>query len=487
MAFDRDKFINSLVQSLSTERISQKEIYRRAYDYLNCNSRAHLDEALEDFFSDYETKKTTILFRELGATKSIVDNISLVYSEQPERTFTINDKEIEDEYLSELYEKIGNSFFQEYEKLVNGLSHCSVLVEWDEESEAIDLRILTPDKYDVIVDDIDYTKPRAFYYQVSTQDDMTNKSNVTSFYYVDRENMSKVIVGIKYGEDDIVKNTSVETVGLNGSNKEKNPYGIIPIVTTTSKKQVNDFFVDQNARLFESSEKLILIKDVSSNDAAFYQGFDIYVHTKNMQQTAVGHGVSDGVKIAPDTVLNIDSGVAGSRNPEKFERLGSNTDLGMLNQDMKDVYLQLASIFGLGESDGNVKVNQSGISLVVSDGKKNKLINANRPTYRTFENKLFEVIKIVNNKHSRVKINENVKISVDFKEIETSIGVTDKIDWQAHEMDYELKPKYMILMDDNPELTEELAKEQIRLAADEKKELNKSITAMNDAEDEEME
>ena len=367
------------------------------------------------------------------------------------------------------------------------MSHCSVIVEWDEEKQSIDLRVLAPDKYDVIVDDIDNTKPEAFYYQVATFDDMTEKQNKTTFYYVDKEKIYRVVAGFKYGRDDVVKNTAIQYGAFKDGQKEDNPYGRIPIVTTTSKVQVNDFFVDQNARLFESSEKLILIKDVSSNDSAFYQGFDIYVHSKNMQQKAVGHGISDQKKIAPDVVVNIDSGQAGSRNPEKFERLGINTDLGMLNKDMKDVYLQLASIFGLGESDGNVKVNQSGISLVVSDDKKNKLINASRPTYREFEKKLFDMIRVVNNKHSSTKIDEDIAISVDFKEIQTDIGVQDTIDWEQHDIDNDMKPKYMILIERNPEMTEEQAKEQITLAAKEKAEINKALREMTNKNNEEGE
>ncbi|MCH6560717.1 hypothetical protein IH799_10235, partial [candidate division KSB1 bacterium] len=55
-------------------------------------------------------------------------------------------------------------------------------------------------------------------------------------------------------------------------------------------------------------------------------------------------------------------------------------------------YNQIAAIFGLGESEGNVKANASGISLVVSDEKKNTIINANRPTYIKFEKDVIDNI-----------------------------------------------------------------------------------------------
>lgn len=483
-----DKILNQLSANISDEREKQKEVYRKAVDFFRCNSKKHLDNILKPYFTDYDNKKDTIIFRELGLTKGIVDNVSLVYGEKPTRAFKNGESDIsekEETYLKELYDSFGNSFFQLHEKLVNACSHCSVLVYWCDESSRVKLRLLTPDYYDVIVDSHDFTKPTAFYYQVETDDDMTNKQKVSSFYYIDKDRISKVLL-LQQDNVNVHTQTSmqIEFVPTGNGKSTENVYNKIPIVTTTSEPQIQDFFVDQNANLFVTAEQTMILKDVSSNDTGFYQGFSLLVHTKNIGG-ANQQSINDKVAISPKTKINIENGMSGAQDSEKLEYITPPTNLQMLNDDLKDTYLQVATIFGLGESDGNVKANASGLSLVVSDDKKNKLINANRSNYIKFENDLFEIIKTVNNYHSKTKINENVKVYPDFKEVVTNIGLQDRIDSEQHDIDNNLTPKYQLLMDRNPELTEEMAIEQVNKATQENSEESATLFEMTNPENEE--
>lgn len=483
MGFSKEKFLNSLSVNLSDERVEQKNVYRKAVDFYNCNSKAHLDSILKNQFVDYEKVKESVIFRELGMTKGIVDNISLVYSNKPTRNFKVGDSNLNEKlqgHIDSIYDKIGNSFFQVHEKLVNTMSQCSVLVTY--ENDSIKLILMTPDKYDVIQNELDYTKADAYYFQIDSKDDMTNKQKVTSFIYVDSSTFGKIVVGQTWAKDKVVTETALnktELSPLDNLDSTENIYNTIPVVTTRSETPVNDFFVDSNSRLFESNESTLVLKDVSANKTAFLQGYSQLVHTQN-SGSAMSESVSDAFRVGVDVKVNLENGITGGQLPEKLEFLSPNTDLSQLNQDVKEKYLQTASIFGLGESDGNVKANASGLSLVVSDDKKNKLINANRPTYVQFESDLFDLIRIVNNKHSNITIHDNVTINVDFQEITTTVGLQDKIDWYNFELDQELKADWEILIEDNPELTEKLAKEQIQRARQTNKQKNIDLMNMTD-------
>jgi len=488
MSFDAKRFLNSLTTSISTDRKNQKLVYRKALDFYRCNSKAHLDSILEPQFVDYDRVKDSTIFREMGMTKGIVENISLVYSQKPNRNFKIGESDLSDKlqsYIDNIYSSVGNSFFQIHEKLVNTLSHCSVLVTWDETK--LKFMLMTPDKYDIIQDEMDYTKANAYYFQIDSVDDMTNKQNVTKFVYVDDTTFSKVITGTTWNKDSIVTETALANTKLepfDGAKSTDNIYGTIPVITTRSQPPVMDFFVDQNARLFETSESVLITKNTSANKTAFLQGYSQLVHTKNTG-SAMNDSISDLFQVGVDIKVNLENGITGGQLPEKLEYLSPNTDLNQLNQDVKDTYLQTATIFGLGESDGNVKANASGLSLVVSDNKKNKLINASRPTYIQFESDLFDMIRIVNNKHSAIQIPNNVVLNVDFQEIETTIGLQDKIDWYQFELDNSMKSKWEILIEDNPELTEELAKEQVIRAEEENKQKEKDLFNMESEENKE--
>lgn len=491
MAIDRDKFLNSLKSSLSTSRIDQKLIYRKAKDFFNCNSEAHLQEILGDHFSDYAETSKTFIFREMGATKGIVDQISLVYLEKPERTFlNASGKPVEEKlsnYINKIYDNIGNSLFQMHEKLVNAMSHCSVLVSFDNDDDEIKVRLITPDNYDVIQDDLDYTKATAYYMSFNSQDDMTRKQDVTTFIYIDKDKISLVDTGQVWKKDTVINETSLgkmKTSPLSGAETDDNPYKIIPIVTTASQQQVNVFFVDQNGRLFVTAEQVLITKDVSANKTAFNQGFSQLVKTQNGKGVTAST-ISDGMKISPDVVVILENGVAGGHDAEKLEYANSGVNLTMLNDDVKDTYLQTASIFGLGESDGNVKANASGLSLVVSDDKKNKLINASRPTYVKFEDKLFNIIRIINNVESSTIIPDDITLNVDFQEIVTDVGLQDKIDQEQHDIDNNLRSRTKILIDRNPELTQELAEQQVITAIKEELKIDEELKEMTNPDNKE--
>ncbi len=495
----------SLSVGLSSDRIAQKKVYRKAIDFYKCNSEAHLEDILSDLFAEYEEVKDEIIFREMGVTKGIVDNIALVYREEPERIFVnetgneISDGALKD-YLYDIYSNIGNTSFQLYERLVTAMSHCSVQVFWNREKERVEMFFLTPDKYDVIVDPIHTAKATAFLYQVDTQDDMTDKQYNTVYYYVDEFQILRVKVFIQYAQNTISTTTvnKITVVGVEPFLREdalatdeyfsqfhfQNPYGIIPIITTTSEVQIMDFFVDVNARLFTTGEAVIITKDVSANDTSFNQGFPILVHTRN-NMGAIAN-VSDKVIVSPKYILNAKNGKGTGQPAEKFEYIQPNADLSGLNQDISDTFLQIAAIFGLNESEGNVKANASGISLVVSDDKKNKLINASRGIYAKFEEEFFDMARTINNASGGLNIPENIKVITNFKEIETVVNPSDRLSEKQFDIDNQMKPKYQILMEDDPEMTEEVAKAQIAEAQEEQAQGRAMLVEMTSPDNEEF-
>ena len=473
---DFKKFENSLSASLSKERIEQKKIYRKAKDFYENKSVNHKESILKPHFADYDLVEPTLIFRETGMTKSIVDNISLVYQEEPDRMFLDkNGEELSEkisDQINEIYSNLSNRIFQAYEKYVNALSQCSLLLSFDVDEKKIIGRILTPDNYDVSENEYDKTRADAYFFTYADRMGMKNSNKIRNYVYIDKDEIKKVSVSDNLNNNVSEKTAKylIESSKLNGSESEKNIYKIIPIVTSTSTQQVDSFFVDENARLFSTNQSVLTLKDVSSNDTAFYQGFSLLVKT----QAGGGYAestIKDKTVISSKVMAIAKAGVKGGNESEKYEYVSPSVDLKMLNDDMQAIYLQTASIFGLGESDGNVKVNASGLSLVVSDDKKNKIINASRSIYVKFEKELYEVIKAIANVHGLANIPVDSKISVNFKEIKTSIGVQDTIDQEQHDLDNMLRSQTKILMDRDPELTQEQADRQVLQAIQEKDKL----------------
>ena len=269
MAFDETKFKNSLHATLSATRIKQKEIFRKALLFYQCNSEVFLEDILGDQFADFDKIKDEIIFREMADTKGIVDNISLVYRQAPERTYLIDGKETENtklvDYINSIYDGFGNSFFQMHEKLVNAMSTCAVKVNYDTEDKRFNIQILTPDRYDVIVDELETTKPTAFFYQLDTEDDMTNKQNITTFFFIDKDSVVKINTGLDFSDRNIstltattLQSATFEETGLRGDDGKENELGFIPIITTTSEQQVMDYFVDSNARCLVTGEEVMI-------------------------------------------------------------------------------------------------------------------------------------------------------------------------------------------------------------------------------------
>lgn len=485
--FNEEEFNRAL--TISQERLDQKEIYLKANDFNKCNSEIHLDSIMEDLFTNWEETKKTIIFNETGVTKKIVDAQTLVYSTIPERTFTVNNKDVADDqkdYILGIYKDLTNEMFSTNENLCNALSHVSLKLFFDEESKKIKFQFLTPDKYDVITEERDLTKAKAFFYEVHSEDDMTTKQLYTVYVYIDKYVQYKVVTTESTAPNQVSQRTISEFDKFDADETAENPYGVIPIVTTQTREPVMEFFVDDNARLFATGEASYIIKDVGSNDSTFYQGFSQPVFTS---QTAGARGISDSVKMGKRNLFNIKA-QDGTDGAEKFEFVSPDDKIEALAGDKLAKLQEIASVFGIGEGDGTSAANMSGVSIALSDDAKNKQINKAIPRYIDFENNLFELIKIINNTHAGENkelqtIDEKTTISVDFKEITTSVSIEDQNDTDQFLLDNELKAKYRILMGRNQDLSEDEAKAIVKEAELEAFENNKKLNDMTNPNNEE--
>jgi len=484
------RFINAFTFSRTQERTDQKERYLKAKNYYLNRTEEHRTEILSGLFEEKAKTmlnslgqtvsvpeegvrgKAEALFETIGFTNDVVDQLSLMYNEEPERIFLkskaekVSD-EVNDQLIS-IYDKIGNDKFQRLNDLVIGTDIPICRIAWRREEgvnrgkSRIWIDIRTPDQYEVIVDSQNDTIAEAIFFETRDYDSLLDQQNkFIKFQLWTNEFIIGYAIPIQKNLNEI---TEVKPNELRILELILNPYKVLTFLPLHSKEPFQDYFVDDNSRRFVSAEEQLSVKQLSDNTGAFSQGFSQpWMKTSNPSKYGQ-------IRMGPDRLFMLEKGNPGESDDE-IGYASPNTQINDISQNFAASYSRAAARFGLGTAEGQSTSSASGVSLFISDDKKNKRINNDRPRYNKFEAMLFEIIKKVNNFHvgnlqegektDNKTIADDVTLEARFRKIVTPLNNTEQLEKEQFDLDNRLADRVKIVMDRNPDITEEQAKASI--------------------------
>lgn len=477
------RFVAGFAFSRTKERLRQKKRYLKAKNYYKNRSKEHMDEILDGLFdtsdtvdADVDGTPTTVnapatrsqaeaLFEVVGFTPDVVDQLSLMYQEEPERVFLKSPTEtVTDELqtqLSELYKKIGNDKFQRLNDLVIATDSPLVRVAWradehpNRDKSRIWIDIKTPDQYEVILDNNNDTVAEGIFFETRDYDSLVNFQNkFMKFQLWTAEFIIGFAVPLTKRLDEI---TEVKPNDLHIIDVMLNPYKRLTFLPIRSKEPFEDYFVDDNSRLFVSKEEQLIIKALSNNNSAFAQGFaQPWFKTANPSKY-------QSMKLGASRLLMLLKGNPNESDDE-FGYANNPANMNDILTNLSKSYSLSAQAFGVGSAEGQSTSSSSGVSLFISDDKKNKRINNDRPRYNKFEGHLFEIIKVVNNFHvanlkegektDSKNIPDETTLSARFQKIVTPLSNTEQLEKQQFDLDNRTGDRVSVIMERNPDLTE---------------------------------
>jgi len=480
------RFINAFTFSRTQERLDQKERYLKAKNYYMNRTEEHRVEILSGLFEEKATTqlnslgqtvtvpeegvrgKAEALFETIGFTNDVVDELSLMYSEEPERIFLESktekvNGEVNDQLIS-IYDKIGNDKFQRLNELVIATDTPVCRIAWrrdegvNKNTSRIWIDIRTPDQYEVVVDSQNDTITEAIFFETRDYDSLLDRQNKFTKYQLWTD---EFVIGYAIPEErDLNEVSEIKPNELRILDLILNPYKVLPFIPLHSKEPFQDYFVDDNSRRFVSAEEQLSVKQLSDNTGAFSQGFS-QPFLKTANPTKYGR-----LKLGPDQLLMLEKGNPGEQDDE-FGYASPSSDINDISQNFASSYSRAAARFGLGTAEGDSTSSASGVSLFISDDKKNKRINNDRPRYNRFEAMLFEIIKKVNNFHvgnlregektDNKTINDDVTLEARFQKIVTPLNNTEQLEKEQFDLDNRLADRVSIIMERNPDITEEQA------------------------------
>lgn len=498
------RFITSFTTSRTRQRLDQKKRYLKAKNYYMNRTEEHREEILDGLFdvttvpstdtsggvtavpADGIRSQSEALFETIGFTSDVVDQLSLMYQEEPERIFLKSETETVGDDLNaqllKIYKQIGNDKFQRLNDLVLAVDSPLVRVAWraDEHpnrgKSRIWIDIKTPDQYEVITDPDNDTVAEAIFFETRDYDTLEHFQNRFIKFQLWT---SELIIGFAVPHQKEIKEvTEVKPNELRIIKVMANPYKKLTFIPLKSKEAFQDFFVDDNSRRFVSAEEQLTVKQLSNNTSAFSQGFSQPFY-KTANPTKLGN-----LKLGPNTVLMLTKGNP-NENDDEFGYASNPADPNAISENFARSYALAADRFGVSTEEGTSTSSQSGVSLFISDDKKNKRINSDRPRYNNFEAGLFEIIKSVNNFHvgnlqkgektDNKKIDNDVALNARFQKIVTPLSNTERIEKEQFDLDNRLTDRVGILMERNPDITEAQATaiiKEVDERADEAEDIN---------------
>lgn len=434
---DRDN-LELFSRMLDSDRGDQKDLYLRVKDYINGYYAPHHDHIFSGIISNFSEEKESIPIEQSDFTHQVVRELAQVYHASPSRRFTLNGEPVNEStqsYIDSIYAQLGNTGEQELNRYVKGLGHCEYQVILKPDG-VWDFRILTPDLFDVVADPMDYDRRIALIYEIEpleSADKDTRRyvywSDESHFTFkVKTENIKNRATRV-YSLDDLIDNTA-------------NPYKVIPSLRVTQAPP-QGYYCDGNARRFDNIEKNSTLKLTARNELFLFQTMSVMTYTTDNPEQ------SQSLTISPRHVRVLQKGNSGESD-DRIDFVSPSDFLGTVENSLQSSMRNALSKFGIGGSEGNVSANMSGVSIVVSQDRKNKEIRSDESIYRKFERDRWELIKKINNEMTGLargvrKIDDGIEIGVDFAEIKAMPTLSERAEWEAHNIDNGLMTKAEIL------------------------------------------
>lgn len=477
-------FVRSLIQEIdSSQNRLRRENEIRAFEIYSGNLKEHVINRLMQI---YPKTYKSFSIADLNLSKKITDKQAKAYKKNPVRELG---NEIENEEYSALMKNIDAAqAWQTFDLYYNLHRHAAMWFSYvgEGENQRIVLRPLAPFQFSRVVDSVGNTDifivnfPKSDLYESYDTD---GKKSVIQDSHQDSSCNRYAIwskdqhVVVRYYEASEVEGSSCRIVyeAVEGNENFENPLGVIPAV-----------FAQQG-----DNAALPILNPLSSQTIEFCQQYSVMLTGASL--TTFGHLVlkhPEDQKM-PDEIYN--SLFTYSRLPQKDGEV--ETDLSYLSPTSNlSGQLELLNDFGhqiitehLG--DGAQKINgnttfSSGLDRMISMSDITNLIEANQQVYARCENFLYGIIRAFYEAKNDFRFKSD-SLTVKYSKAKPIQSEKELLDNIKLKLDLGLIEKYEALIELDPNMSVDSAKEKIDRVKEEKQANAPQIQGVMDANNQE--
>jgi hypothetical protein len=394
---------SSVVQTRKIEHAKRLNFYHDS-------QLERLEEQLNELFSD----PSSMVKVTLNIVKKVVNNLAQVYREPPVRILenaTKKDQELYSKILKESAFDIKMKQASRYCKLLK-----TILIRPTYVRDRIDLQILTGNLLDVVCGDTP---------------EILKKVLVTNYGTSDK------IEDVTYSLWTEDSWTRLDYRG-NVLEQEINPYLVLPFLPVFS------YFPPSSAFWLPGGADII-----SMQEAINIKLTDLIYLIQN-QSYGVGF------------LKSSQSGGSLKVDPGSLVELGENGEIGFVSQKAEiqavvaaiDKLIKWACVSnGLSASSMSTEPKtQSGLSKIQDSKELAEMRTDDIALWRSYEKKLFNLMRTVFNVHSLIKLSENATLKIDFAEVETKLSAKDQAVADDLKIGQGVQSPIDIYMRDNPDV-----------------------------------
>jgi len=358
------------------------------------------------------SSKETALIKQIDDTnnvfKMVIEEISKVYSKEPERTFD----EKEQESIEELYDELEvDDIMSQANIYINAFNDCLLQVGF--KNEKITLRLRTPTNTIVKTDD-DLELEEVYIYT-----GRDNNNNQIWYGYTE-SSIFKIIVPTP---NDVLNHDENKRQPIDDtSNDMGNHFGFIPFIAIHNGFRDNEFWQCYKGDDLVKATIQIALKLSFLNQLIKFQSFKLLkVEGSNLDGL-------DGMEIDPSKMLYVQG------QDTKIDLLNLESNYKMLWDTIKEIIQSVAVNYKISPNLFRMTAApSSGFALQMENIKLDNFVKSQQKIFRKVEKKLFNMIKKISDDFGLGFINSDV-FNIEFNSMEYPKSDMEKLEEQEKEI-----------------------------------------------------
>lgn len=406
----------------------------KALDYYNNQQLVYLLDRIASLYPNEKDVMQKYAYC-YPLTRNLINDIAIAFQEPCEIIPDTENQNILDRWQEVALGSRLQSTLILTDRMVELLGKVGICPRWHTELDYIVLDILTPDRTVVTQDPQDHTRAIEVRYIISETTNTVNQGEVTTWAIWTRD---------AYTEAELFSNGDISKT----LKSEPNPYGEIPIAWFTNSQELDEFWHDSGYPIIETNET-VNIRLSNLMLALDYQTVSLLV--------TIGMPASQSIPIGVTQRLNIPAGEIGQGLAGYDAKYITPSPLlrdvwDLINQ----LILNVAKLYGLSAQSYNRDSSAfaSGYQLKLS---KQDIVNRNklkREFYRQSIKDLCRYMMMCYTTNSDFNFYETA-VNIDFGDIQFETNPIEQAQLNAIELGNGITSEVQILMDRNPDLTEE--------------------------------
>lgn len=417
----------------SQERKKDAELRLRYYNDQQTQDLYDLIKARWDKPEDFRLSQINIVGK-------ITDMKAMVYQRNPARTFASLGQQAGEKLYRGMF---ADAVMKKANRMVKLLKTCVLQVRWDEKNERVALHVLTPNILDVEFSDPNYPARIIVTHPGADRPEQTEYSDWTETGYARRDYRGQVI-------------------SIPGNPSGVNPYGVLPFVPLFDDYTDDEFFLPGGQDLIDAQ------RSVNIALANLWRAIEWQSHG---QPVATGIAKAERFRVGPDHTITLPEGA-------DFKFAQPNAPIAEV---LKAIEFKIKQTAIANNVAANVfEMNSKAESGSAKFAERVDLIEARQDDlalWRTYEERLFEVVKCVVNTHRPGTIAEGASIKIDFAEIDRALTELERMQANQFRLDMGIASPVDLYLEENEDVrSREEALERLQEIREENELLGRSFT-----------